>query len=196
VRSARPHAGASGPSRAISSFGRPRAKSLSPFYLTQWNDFATNINRDLPSDRRIAVFTVETLNRPVQQQPRISDLADVLELGNPSDSMLFRLTPENHRAICVDGADYTFFVNESLTSPEIVAALKSNKYKYMSMHLDYTDTGVSYDDGIYRIQFTGTQVVLSFRYVPVCQRNVVLNLRNVRMTWATLSLFSREMASK
>jgi hypothetical protein len=143
------------------------SQSLSPFYLTQWNDFATNLNRDLPSDRRIAVFTVETLNRPVQQQPRISDLADVLELGNPNDSMLFRLTPENGRAVCFDGADYTFFVNESLTSPEIVAALKSNKYKYLSMHLDYADTGVSYEDGIYRIQYTGNQVVLSFRYVPV-----------------------------
>ena len=140
---------------------------LSPYYLNQWNVFATSINRDLTPDLRISIFTVETLNRPMQQQPRISDLADVMELANPSDSLLFRMTSENSRSICVDSADYAFSVNESLTSPDIVAALKSNKYRYLSMHLDYTDTGFSYEDGIYRIQYTGTKIALSFRYLPI-----------------------------
>jgi hypothetical protein len=148
------------------------SQNVSASYLNQWNDFAKTINKDLSSDLAISSFTVTTLNRPMRQQPLISDLADVIELGNPSDSFLFRMTSENRMSICIDTAGYSFVVNESRTYNEIVDALKSGKYKYVSMHVDYTDSGISYDDGVYRIQYnTGAKIVLSARFSPTFERS-------------------------
>lgn len=142
------------------------SQSIRPFHLTDWNEFATRVNADLPADQAISTFKVMTLLRPGPQQPSLSELVDVMERGDPMDAMLFRMTTANRMAICIDGANYSFSLNESLTSPELVATFKSQKYQYISMHLDYDDPGVCYEDGIFRIQYIGAQILLSFRYVP------------------------------
>jgi hypothetical protein len=140
-------------------------QDLSSYYMNDWNALASSINTGLTAELAISSFKVTTINRPIGQRPSISDLADVMQFGDPSDSCIFHMTGVNNLSICIDSANFVFFINETLTSPAIVEACKSNKYQYLSMHLDYTDAGVSYETSIYKIQYSGARIVLSPKQV-------------------------------